>query len=191
MPDDIRGDHAKRVDFVLRQVGSRYFRGEEFDIDRGIDTRNPLEELMEREELAEREAAAEALAQAQRLLDLDVLPEPLVAQIREVVFDHFAQYEAALLRWLFAAGPDLLSVVKRLYAYAKHKDASLVWNMGFRDLGDLFGESHGTPHARQASLFTAETAAWQKTRTARAKMAKAQRGNRNRLGGKKAKPKTV
>jgi hypothetical protein len=190
-PHDPQGNpmsHEERVDRVLRRVHRRHFRGHEACTHTGhpIDWNNPLDEIIAREEQAMVEASMEAIETTQAMLGLDVLPEVLAARVREVVFDHFQQLERAFFAFFFADGPEPLKSTQRLFAAAKHHDAELLWNMSFRDLGELFGETGSNVHARQTSLFGELPAGWRKGQTARANMKASAKGNKNRRGGKKA-----
>lgn len=180
--------HEDRVAGVLARVHRRQFRCGETCHQTGhpIDYSNPLEELIQREELALVESTIDALEITQQTLGLDILPEPLMEKIREAVFDHFRQLEDAFFQWFFAGGPHPLFATQRLFAAAKHHDASLVWNMSFRDLGDLFDETGSNVHARQDALFGELPAGWRKGRDARDKMRASAMGNACRRGGKKA-----
>jgi hypothetical protein len=177
----------------LRQAHTEYFRGvSQVDHDghrAPVDVRNPLEELIAIEDEAARAAAMESLAVAQRVLDLQVIPEALAEQVREMAFEQFRCYQDALVELLFEEGPHPLAVMKRVFAFVKHYRASLVWNMSFRNLGDLFAETHAAAHARSRAMFGETPAGWRKTREARANMRAAQRGNCNRRGGKKVRAK--
>ena len=82
-----------------------------------------------------------------------------------------------------------LEVVKRLYCYVKLKRPDLLHNLGFRPLGELLGEGGGANagaamQARCKALFGSLAVGAHKSATAKAAMTKAQKGNRNRRGGK-------
>lgn len=182
----------ERVPLVLQRAHSRFYRLSKHDeAGREVDYHNPLEELMAREEMAQAEALVDSVVLTQRMMNFEVIPPVLVCQIQEIVLEQFAQLENLLIDWIFNRAPDPLHVTKRVFAWAKQKRPDLLWNMNFRDLGDLFGETHATSHARQKALFKAEPIGWRKGAMARKKMAAAQKGNANRRGGKKARPKAV
>jgi len=148
-----------------------------------VDWASPLEELMAREE----EALVDAEARAMKVLGLEgiELPEAVRERIREEVFCQFRQYEETLLEWIFAAGPNPLDVMKRLFCYVKMKRASLIYNMGFRQIGKLLKETGAAAQLRCRALFGTTPAGWSKPATAVARMRDAQQGNVNRLGGRK------
>ena len=176
-------NELERVDGIMD--GARHhFRGRTVagngDV---IDWANPLDELIAKEDQALQEAEARAL----RVLGLDEVELPALVRerIRQEVWDEFRGYEEAFLEWLFAAGPHPLEVMRRLFAYCKMHRASLLWNMGFRQIGPLLKETHAAAQARCRALFGKTKAGWSKPSGAVEKMRAAQRGNCNRLGGKK------
>ncbi len=176
-----------RVDRLLRRVHTRFFRGADIAPNGEPQTwDNPLDELIEREEAALREASVDAVGVTQAMLGLDVLPDALVALIREQVFDVFREYEETLIAWLFDNSPHPLPVLRRLYLYARKKRAPLVWNMSYRDLGELFDVSHEALRIETKKHFGTLPGGATKTPTARANMAKSAKNNCNRRGGNKA-----
>ena len=179
----------RRVDALLRRRKfERFHKGPEVSCKGEAQSwSNPLDEVCEREERALREAAIDALEATQEMLALDVLPEPLVALVQGEVFDTFLQYEETLLGWLFDDSPHPLSVLRRLYIYARKKNARLIWNMSYRDLGELFDVSHETLRVETKKLFGDLPGGATKDASARAKMKASAMGNSCRRGGHKAK----
>lgn len=178
-------DPLSRVEAVLSRVKHRMLHHDD-SVDLSgepVTWRTPLDELIEREEAAI-EAADERSAALLAVLAGE-LPERLREQMRDFVKEEFASMERAWLGWVFADGPHLLDVLRRIYLYAKHKRADLLWNMNFRDLGDLFDKSHAAMHTQSKVLFGAVPAGWKKPAGACRRMSEAQRGNANRRGGKK------
>lgn len=145
----------------------------------------PLEALCAAEDQAKAEALADALCMAQRALDLDQMPDALAERIKDLVFEQFASYERQLIDFFFADGPHPLLVIRRLVAYAKTKRASLVWDMGVRQLGRLLGESHGSMALRCKMLFRGIKVGWHKGADAVEEFRAAATGNANRRGGEK------
>ena len=99
-----------------------------------------------------------------------------------------------LLDFLFAEGPHPGRVMRRLYAWVKKFRPSAIWDAGYRHLGELLGESHGTMEWRIGALIDGYAASkgikgvkmpWQRGADVSATLSAAQRGNTNRLGGKK------
>lgn len=181
------GEHDQRVDRLLRRVHTRFFRGGEVASNgEAVSWENPLDELCAREEEALREASLDAIDATQALIALEVLPDPLVALIREKVFDTFRDYEETFLGWLFDKSPHPLPVLRRLYIYARKKRASLLWNMSYRNLGELFDVSHETLRVETKKHFGYLPGGATKTATARASMRSSAKGNKCRRGGKKA-----
>lgn len=99
-----------------------------------------------------------------------------------------------LLDFLFAEGPHPGVVMRRLYAWVKKYRPSAIWDAGYRQLGELLGESHGAMEWRISTLLDDYAKAkgmkgvkmpWQRGADVTAKLSAAQRGNCNRLGGKK------
>jgi hypothetical protein len=182
---EVRRDMAQMDAIVDSLRGKNFHADSPVSRDGGaVDWANPFEELAAREEEALRDASVDAVECTQQLLNLVELPAPLVEKIREVVLDHFRQYEETLLEFLFAAGPHPLEVMRRLFAYVKKKRASLLYNMGFRALGPLLHESHANAALRCKVLFSGLPAGWHKSASARAAMRESAKGNRNRTGGK-------
>lgn len=176
-----------RCNRILRRAGHRFFKGGDMAAFEGpVDWQNPLDELIAREEAAERDAAFEAMELL--ISDGAELPLVLVEKVNEAVRAGFQQYESAFLRWLFAAGPHPLEVIRRLFAYAKMRDADLLWKMGFRDIGPLLKETHAAAALRCKILFGDTPAGWRKRTEAREAMRRAALGNCNRRGGNKLKP---
>jgi hypothetical protein len=180
-------EHLDRIRRVLSRVSARAYRVGDYCHQTGdaVETRTPLDDVMEAEERAESAAALESLDLAQLMLGLDGIPEPLAAMIRSYVDEVSRQNEDRWLDWLFEEGPDPLIVMKRLFALVKVKRPRLVWKMSFRDLGKLFDETHAAFASRCMVLFGEEPAEWKKPEAARLAMQKAQLGNSNRKGGKK------
>ena len=99
-----------------------------------------------------------------------------------------------LLDFLFAEGPHPGVVMRRLYAWVKKYRPSAIWDAGYRQLGELLGESHGAMEWRISTLLDDYAKSkgmkgvkmpWQRGADVSAKLSAAQRGNCNRLGGKK------
>jgi hypothetical protein len=147
---------------------------------------NPFEQLARREEEAMREATVEVIDAAQEILDLEKIPQPLAERIHASVFEEFRGFEAEFLQWLFAAGPNVLEVVRRLFAYAKIRNPDLLWKMGFRDIGPLLKETHASAALRCKALFGDIPAGWKKDPESCRRMKAAAMGNHNRQGGKRA-----
>lgn len=179
--------HLARMNSAVRKAHSRFYRtGEKCDLTgHAVETRTPLDELIDREEEAERDAAMDGIEAAQQMLGFDVLPEPLVALVKAAALDHFRQYEATLIEWLFADGPHLIDVARRLFLYVKKKNASLIWNMGYRELGKMFDVEHETLRIQAKLLFGDLPGGAVKTAEARQAMKESAMGNQNRRGGKK------
>lgn len=181
----------QRMNDVVRSARHRFFKGaatgfNDNDEREGVTWDNPLDELIAREEQAQRDAA---LASIDFLIAEGAeLPLWFQERVKAMVFEQFQQYENALLEWIFAAGPHPIEVMKRLFAYAKMKRASLLWNMGFRALGKLFKESHENFRLLTRMLFADAPAGWKKGRDARDKMKASAQGNNNRRGGNKMRP---
>lgn len=182
-------DPIARATAVLRKEHSRYFRtGDKCSrTGEGVNYSNPLEELEAEEERAEREAMIDSLEEVARSMAIspDDLPESFCERIKAEALKSFQQWQSQFISWVFAAGPHPIDVEKRLYIFAKHARADLIWNMGFRALGGLFGEKGATVHARSKAALGNVPAGWKKRASACAKMAEAAKGNMNRLGGKK------
>jgi hypothetical protein len=183
MTDHQANREMERMDDILRKAHRRLHKGAAQSLSgEPVDWDDPFEELARREEEALRTAAIDAVAVAQMVFDVVELPAPLVERVHALVFDEFRQYEEGLIEWLFAAGPHPLEVMRRLFAYVKMKRASLLWNMGFREIGPLLQESHGAAQWRCKRLFGKTPAGWKKSDSSVERMRKAQRGNKNRLG---------
>ncbi len=159
----------------------------------GVDYLTPLDALMAREEMALGELETEAPEKVRAALSAafggEIRAEDLPPALRRIVtdsaLDQFRQFEEALMGMLFGRTPNPLDVMRRLFAYVKKKNAALLWNMGFRDIGPLLGETHAAAAARCEALFGKVKAPWQKPAGACVKMREAQRGNANRRGGSK------
>lgn len=102
---------------------------------------------------------------------------------------------AWLLSFLFAEGPHPALVMRRLYCWLKKYHPEKIWDMGYRHLGLLLGESHAAMAWRVEVMLTKYAQAiglrgvkapWQKPEEANGKYEEAQRANCNRLGGKKS-----
>ncbi len=100
-----------------------------------------------------------------------------------------------LLDFLFADGPHPAVVMRRLYAWVKKYRPEAVWDMGYRRLGDLFGESGASIEWRVSTLIDDYSRAhgkeavkmpWQRTAEACASYSAVQKNNANRVGGKRA-----
>lgn len=180
-------EHLKRVLRVIEGARSRVYRVGENCSQTGqaVEHRTPLDEVIEREEHAEAEAAVESMNAAQMVLGLDTLPEPLAAVVRAYAAEAFRQMADEWLDWLFEEGANPLVVMKRLFALVKTKRPKLIWQMSFRDLGALFGETHAAMAMRCKVLFGETKAEWKKPLGARERMRVAQIGNCNRSGGKR------
>lgn len=178
-------ENMKRMDEIVSAARHKFSRGSRVAGDgEPVDWANPLEELIAREEMAIEDAQVRAL-EVIGGETIEKLPEALQRRIREIVFDEFRSYEETLMEWLFAAGPHPLEVIRRLFAYAKMKRASLLWNMGFRQIGPLLKETGAAMQWRCRMLFGDTPAGWSKPAGAVEKMRAAQKKNLNRLGGKK------
>jgi len=174
----------RRMDAIVGAAHRKFTKGATVSLGgEGVDWSNPLDELIAREEQAIEEAQIRAL----RVLCVEgvELPPEVMERIRQEVFDEFRQYEDGLMEWIFAAGPHPLDVLRRLFAYTKMKRASLLWNMGFRKIGPLLKETHAAAQLRCRALFGSISTGWSKPAEAVKRMRVAQRGNFNRLGGRK------
>lgn len=201
--EDSAEEHLERVDGVLRKVHARrngramLCQGGEISLEGdGTDWKHPLQELMEAEERAENEMAAEVADVSARVneglrarlgdsAEVEKVTGFLEGRAQEVAFAVVDGERANFVEWIFAEGPNPLEVVRRIFAYAKQKRPDLLWNMSFRELGDLLGETHATVHARCARLFKGMPAGWKKSPAACRNMSEAQRGNNNRRHGKR------
>ena len=166
----------------------------------GVDWRNPLTEMIEAEDAACAELLEEAVGMGERMIaglrarlpDGELkreICEHVTRKVGREAQEQFHRYHAGFIEWLFAAGVHPLEVVKRLYCYVKLKRPDLLHNLGFRPLGELLGEGGGANagaamQARCKALFGPLAVGAHKSATAKAAMTKAQKGNRNRRGGK-------
>ena len=177
----------KRLDSIVRAAHTRFAKGcPTAPGGEAVDWLNPLDELIAKEEGALADAEKDVLGLA---ADGDCIPEALRALIREAVFDEFRQFQDGFLEWLFAAGPHPLEVMRRLFAYTKMHRASLLLNMGFRQIGPLLDETHAAAAHRCKVLFGDVPAGWKKPGEAVERMREAQLGNGNRRNGKRQKAK--
>jgi len=128
-----------------------------------------FEELNERAEEAERESAEAA--------------------------QMWLEAQAWLLDFLFADGPHPGVVMRRLYIWVKKYRPDLIWDAGYRQIGDLFGESGAVVEWRLSQIVDGYSRArgirnvqmpWQRTADACQSYSEVQEGNANRVGGKKA-----
>ncbi|MDQ8206198.1 hypothetical protein QEH52_01660 [Coraliomargarita sp. SDUM461003] len=101
-----------------------------------------------------------------------------------------------LMGFIFKEGPHPAKAVRRLYCLAKAFTPELILNMGVRDLGKIFGESHGCVQWRLKQVVHGFVEAqsgkkihlpYQKSEAASAKYSEAQKGNKNRRNGERAK----
>lgn len=101
-----------------------------------------------------------------------------------------------LLGFLFSQGPCPGHVCRRVFCLAKAFAPELILNMGVRDLGKLFGESHGTWQWRVKQVvqgFVKKQTGqdlhlgYQKSAESSAKYSQAQKGNKNRSNGERKK----
>lgn len=178
-------DAVQRVNGILRRMHGRYFRGAaKCDVTgHPVEWRTPLDEVMEREEAELREAHETVVECVADMVGVDRLPDWLEDRILETVFERFQSIEKDWLGWFFEGGPHPIHVLRRLVLYAKVKKPDLIWNASFRDLGDLFNETHAAMHALCKKLFQDVPAPWKKMPESCRRMADAQRGNTNRRGG--------
>lgn len=187
----LRATHARRNGKEMLQPGDDRSFGAD-----GVTWESPLMQVIEAEE-RERGGLAETMEGAgNRLLSAVAARIPagalmervaafVEASAKRAAFEAFDAMQAEFIEWLFAAGPSPLDVVKRLYGFAKMRRPDLLADMSFRQLGVLLGERGATLQARCRELFGDAPAGWKKPSSAVEKMRAAQRGNRNRLGGKK------
>jgi hypothetical protein len=139
----------------------------------GIYTRTPLDDVMDREEGCQLDAEDRAREMAIR-----------------------AEAFRELLEFIFKEGPHPGNACRRLYVLAKAFAPEKILNLSMRDLGKLFGESHGTWQWRIKAVVheyvrarTGESVdlGWQKSAASSAKYAAAQKGNHNRRNGERKK----
>lgn len=161
-----------------------------------VETRTPHDELVDAEDRA-------------GVREPGLLPLFDGVSEKATVFDEMNDFEAAYLRegpdaakimlevifWLlgffFADGPHPGAVMRRLYVFVKKFAPHLIWNMGYRRLGDLFGETGANMEWRMSQLDSYLEAKgvknvkmpWQKTEEACETYAGVQTGNANRVGG--------
>ena len=107
----------------------------------------------------------------------------------------FLESSAWLLDFFFADGPHPAKVMRRVYAWTKKFRPANIWDAGFRDLANLFGESHGAMEWRIGRMIddyakgkgiNGHKMPWQRGQDVCAAYAAVQKGNVNRLGGKKS-----
>lgn len=107
----------------------------------------------------------------------------------------FLESTAWLLDFFFADGPHPAKVMRRVYAWTKKFRPANIWDAGFRDLGNLLGESHAAMGWRIGKLIDDYAAGkgvmghkmpWQRGQDACDGYSDAQKGNVNRLGGRRA-----
>jgi len=135
--------------------------------------------------------------QVERHTPLDALieKETDVDAEGETAMRMYLEAHAWLFDFLFSDGPHPGRVMLRLYAWVKKYRPELIWDMGFRNLGLLLNESHAAMQWRievllddyaSAKGLAGVKAPWQRTAEACASYSEAQKGNCNRLGGKRS-----
>jgi len=100
-----------------------------------------------------------------------------------------------VLDFCFAEGPHPGKVMRRLYALVKKYRPELIWDMGYRDLGSLFGETGAAMEFRIGAILDDYAKAhgltnvkmpWQRTAEACGNYSTSQKDNANRTGGKRS-----
>lgn len=155
-PADPAEEHLENVRAMLAEVYDRSGRNSN-----GVENHTPLDDLLRAEE--------------------GELPEHYDAGV--VMLNRF-------LGWVFERGPDPAAALQRLFVVARALAPALILNMSGDEVGVIFGQGRAAESARIVLLnkklksagFKHTTFRPQKSVTARAKMSKAQRGNRNRKG---------
>lgn len=147
--------HEQRVHEVLGAVYRR--QGESFE---AVDGRTPADAAM---------AAEEGVDEDEQFIRVETF--------------------RILLGEIFSEGPDPARTMRRLYTLVKAYAPELIFNMSDQEMGLLFGETRAAVSWRRNKLVTDRLAAagnrgthvrCQKSEEARARLAAAQRGNRNR-----------
>jgi hypothetical protein len=152
--------HLDEVREMLAKVYRRDGRGSE-----GVEHATPLDALLAKEESITEDDYGVKVATLQGLID-----------------------------WFFERA-DPAAVLQRVYVVARAVRPSVLRGMSGSDISVIFGQGRAAESARLLRLSGMITAAGfrhaafrvQKSKTAREKMSRAQRGNRNRVGGKKRK----
>lgn len=106
-----------------------------------------------------------------------------------------AEAVAAMINWIWEAGPDLLRAAKRLTTYTRLYRPELVLNMSCDEAGALFGQGKAAESARVGVVEdTLRRAGYRHTKlpsnkseSACRKMAVAQKGNKHRANSVKRK----
>lgn len=205
-----RHPHSAKIESALAG-GAASFERRHGELPRGacrvepVDHRTPFDALAEKEE-----AELAALGEGSERMDerqLALLPG---INGRATIFDELSGQEGRqqaegeeamqialethfwLLDFLFADGPHPALVMRRLYAWVKKYRPEAVWDMGYRRLADLFGESGAAiewrvsvlidDYARQRGV-EATKMPWQRTAEACEQYREVQKGNGNRVGG--------
>jgi hypothetical protein len=160
-----------------------------------VDNKTPYDVLDAKEQRERGVLLAGADNQGPTLFEeLDQHEEMLSAESKEALLisleTHFW-----LLDFLFADGPHPGTVMRRLYAWVKKYRPEAIWDMGYRQLGKLFDESGGAQEWRVGALLDDYAKAkghkgvkmpWQRTDEACESYSQSQKGNANRVGGKRA-----
>jgi hypothetical protein len=185
-------DNLRRIDSALTtMVGSYQARHGVLPhgacLHEKVDRRTPLDELMDAEQRA---GLRETLTPFE---ELDGHAEELGKEGPEAVA-LMLEAHFWLLDFLFAEGPHPGVVMRRLYAWVKKYRPSAIWDAGYRQLGDLLGESHAAMEWRIGQIIDNYATSkgmkgvkmpWQRGAAVSETLSKAQRGNVNRLGGQK------
>lgn len=111
------------------------------------------------------------------------------------VWEAKAEAMRSLLDWVFEKGADPRIALRRLYALAHEVGPQLLRDLTHEEIALLLGDGAGraTSSARTQAIFgglksalgmTTDFGGMHKTVGARERMSQAQRGNRNRTGGK-------
>jgi hypothetical protein len=153
-------EHLERIEGTLARVYRR--NGYE-----GVSMRTPLGEVIAREEGRAPEDDPDA----------------------DPIYDARSEGFRAAMRYVFADGPHPGLSMRRLYALARAIDPGLIAQMNGTDLAEMFGETRAAQSARVKMMFTGYSGKkpklpFQKTASARERMAAAQMGNQNRRGSK-------
>lgn len=196
----------REIGSVLTKLAARYERRHNGEQPPGacqheaIEQRTPASELEEKEEREGiREPGQEPLfaGMVERKTPFDEMEEQEERWRAESEDAMRVAMEALswFIGFLFAEGPHPAKTMRRLYAWAKKYRPELIWDAGYRDIGKLLDESHGSMEWRIGVLIddygnalgvTGVKAGWQRDEEACSAYSAAQKNNSNRVGGKKS-----
>lgn len=185
-----REEYAAQVGGVLSHVWRRH--GDSIVCD-PADIATPLVEVVEREEAEGKSDSADAVPRDELRFQSRHKLAVMVAELRDELHEARRAALDTFLNYLFGAGPDVLTVLERLFIYTRAAKRGHVWGMTGTEMAALFGHSKQNWQHKEEKIIEELVTRWSRSEfissggksfEARLAYARSAKGNAHRRNGR-------